>query len=270
MKTKRIAAPCDIKAVTTDPFVQRLAVGEIPWQTFWKEHPVDGCGRPFEGINVWLLVMLGYARNIFFTQEQLIALNAWPKKGQAGHTVVASRIKEGQRMIEYCQVFNIDQVHGIQKNNFPPDQDQSNPIKLCGELLLKMPQLPMILDVDTSVAYSAQQDIVYMPAQQSFRNFRCYFSGLFYALIHATGHPKRLNRDSFSQRTTDAPQRHSLEGLIAEMGCALLCSYVGIEPWYLVTHHPGAECWLGQVKNDMNLIPFAAMYADEAVEYILA
>lgn len=269
MKTQRIAAPCDIKAVTVTPFIQRLAHGQIPWHIAWKEQPEDGCGRPFQGINIWLLVMLGYARNIFYTREQLVALNAWPKKGEAGHKVIASRVKEGQRMIEYHEVFNIAQVQGIPIHKVPPLEERKNPIKLCGEIPLNMPQLPMILDVDRTVAYSSRQDVIYMPAQKSFQDLPHYFSALFYMLIHATGHPKRLNRNSFTQRTATTPYRYSLEDLICEMGCALLCSHVGIEPWYLVTHRQGAQHWLGQAKSDMIFILFAALYADEAVQSIL-
>lgn len=269
MKTQRISAPCDIKAVTVTPFIRHLAQGIIPWHTSWREQPVDGCGRPFQGINIWLLVMLGYARNVFYTREQLVALYAWPKKGEVGHKVIASRVKEGQRMIEYHEVFNIAQVQGIPKSKVPPLQERKNPIKLCGEILLNMPQLPMILDVDRTVAYSSKQDVIYMPVQKSFMNLPHYFSTLFYLLTHATGHPKRLNRNSFTQRTTTAPYRYSLEDLVAEMGCALLCSYVGIEPWYLVKHRAGAQDWFGQAQNDMIFILFAAIYADEAVQSIL-
>ena len=53
-----------------------------------------------------------------------------------------------------------------------------------------------------------------------------FYSTLFHELIHSTGHPKRLNRESLKDTEEEA---YSKEELVAEMGAAFLCTQTGIE-----------------------------------------
>ncbi len=65
-----------------------------------------------------------------------------------------------------------------------------------------------------------------MPHLSQFRDADSYFAALFHELVHATGHPRRLDR--FSHEEGNPLERYSFEELVAEFGAAFLGALCGI------------------------------------------
>ena len=63
----------DVYQIVTDRIIRELEKGTIPWQKPWNTAGLPKnliSNRPYRGINVWLLSMLGFERNFFLSKKQ--------------------------------------------------------------------------------------------------------------------------------------------------------------------------------------------------------
>ena len=81
--------------------------------------------------------------------------------------------------------------------------------------------------------------------------------------IHATGSKHRLDRKK-GDKYLDA---YAYEELVAELGAAMTCSYIGI-PLEQLQHTQYIKSWLTSLKNDKNYIFSAAAEANKAFQYL--
>jgi antirestriction protein ArdC len=259
----------DICSVIINCFTSHLAVGTIPWHTTWKEIPKDISGRPFHGINIWLLANLGYTRNVFLPWSQIKNLKAMVKRGEVSHQAVFWKQENGEDTLWIDRIYNISQVQGLKSQIIPPAEEIGNDMELCYKIIQNHPTMPVILEQGTSVHYSLNTDTIYLPQPEFFENDGQWFSTLFYLMVQSTGHPQRLKRASCTNKGLLDPKTYDVEDLIAEMGCSYLSSFVGIEPWFLTKYHADSEGWLQALYRDSTLALAASIYAQEAVDYIL-
>ncbi|OQP64752.1 hypothetical protein A3860_18510 [Niastella vici] len=270
MNTKTKSALPDVHSVVTNQFIEDLEKGIIPWHTWWTEHPVYINGWPVDHINVWLLANLCYPRNVFLNALQMTRFKTRKKeRGEKGHTIV--RIRHGNILPTlYCsEVYNIEQLEGLCGDEIPARRVISSPTKKCADLLAEMPKFPKIVWENSPAHYSLKTDTIVMPEEECFENVIQYYSSLFYGLAQSTAHGKRRKRDTAVDRKLTDPKTYSCEELITEMTASYLCSFTGITPWYLTTYHNDAHGWLRKLQTDTTLAITAAMYAQEAVNYIL-
>ena len=82
--------------------------------------------------------------------------------------------------------------------------------------------------------------------------------------IHATGAKRRLNRKAFREYSVE---NYAYEELVAELGAAMTCSYIGI-PLEQLQHTQYIKSWLASLKNDKNYIFSAAAEANKAFQYL--
>jgi antirestriction protein ArdC len=250
-------------------FTEQLARGSIPWHTTWKERPMDIFGGPYCGINLWLLLNTHYSRNIFLSKAQITSFKLAVKKKEQGHSVLAGIERRGKQSITLRKVYNMDQLQGFKEWWISPLKEHNSNIRQrCNEIVEKMPSSPQIIKYGSSVFYSVKDDTIYMPREGFFKNDQQIYSALFYALVQSTGHSKRLNRETCKPRSRSKQKLFSREELIAEMGCTLLCSCAGIDPWYVTKYHTNAKGWFRKMQRDIALVTIAAFYADQAVDYI--
>jgi antirestriction protein ArdC len=77
--------------------------------------------------------------------------------------------------------------------------------------------------------YSPTNDQVTLPPRSLFESAEEYWCTLWHETGgHATGHPKRLNRDSLKEAAPFGSAIYSVEESIAEMTAAYLCGIIGI------------------------------------------
>ena len=68
-------------------------------------------------------------------------------------------------------------------------------------------------------------------------------------MSHATGHPKRLNRNSITEAAPFSSPTYSFEEMVAEMSAAYLCAEAGISPAVLENQAAYIAGWLKKLKR---------------------
>jgi antirestriction protein ArdC len=153
--------------------------------------------------------------------------------------------------------------------NIPPADNSAFVTTKPAEVVLNMPQRPVIKHGMSAAYYSPATDIIGMPDSTRFESPDHYHATLFHELIHSTGHEKRLKRASIMERNGYGSDPYAREELIAEMGSAFLCGYAGIVDRTIDSSAAYLEGWLKQLKEDKTLIVHAAAQAQKAADFIL-
>src|SRR5215469_15816867 len=85
---------------------------------------------------------------------------------------------------------------------------------------------------------------------------------------HASGHSKRLNRDSITEAAPFGSAIYSVEEIVAEMTAAYLCGITGIENRTIDNSAAYVANWLRHLRDQRKLIIHAAAQAQRACDYI--
>ncbi|MBV8359926.1 MAG: hypothetical protein JO189_18615, partial [Deltaproteobacteria bacterium] len=87
-----------------------------------------------------------------------------------------------------------------------------DPIQTCEKILAGMPNPPDIVHAGDMAFYSPATDRVTMPPRALFESAEEYWATLFHECGgHATGHPKRLNRESLTEAAPFGSATYSVE-----------------------------------------------------------
>jgi len=279
----------------TNLIIEHLERGVVPWRCPWQREvgiPRNfHTGKTYNGINVLLLGMRHMASPYWLTYRQAQELGGHVRRGEHGsHIIKAGESKASssdettsedaeprQRrrvfLREYT-VFNAVQIEGI---DFPsanpiPQLPERERIQAAEQVVAEMPLPPVIQEgKSTAACYRLAMDTVQMPAFTSFESAEAYHLTLFHELVHATGHPKRLNRESLIKHDGFGGKVYSFEELVAEMGAAFL----GIETHIVSDAHKQSaaylQSWLNvlRVKDHKRWIVQAASQAGKAAAFIM-
>lgn len=276
----------DVYAIITEHIMAQLEQGVIPWRQPWINGAIPRnlmSKRPYRGINVWLLAMLGYEHNYFLTYKQVQELGGKVKQDTTGHPIVywkynnteAEDVSEEElarkrAILRYYLVFNISQCEDIPLEKLPPlDTAQTEPLLECEAILQSMPNPPDIQFKEIEAYYHPGKDFINMPKQKLFRTKEEYYATLFHELIHSTGHPSRIGREGVQQMTPFGSTSYSKEELIAEIGSCYLAHFAGIAPKPLVNSVAYIQGWLEHLQHNKKILIFAAAQAQKAADYIL-
>lgn len=286
-KTEATGSHKDIYALVTDKIIEAMERGVVPWKRAW-----EACGIPmnyitkraYSGINLMLLSLLSFERPYFLTFKQVQTLGGRVKKGAKGWPVVFWKLIEANKktdkenkqeekipLLKLYYLFNVEDIEGI-SFKFPEDNFKPKfSIEACEQIVSNMPISPTIVHANRAKAYySPSRDIVNIPQIEQFATSENYYKTLFHELVHATGHPSRLNRKTVVDAGRFGDESHSKEELIAEIGAAFLYHVAGIATQGLVDYSAAyVQNWLAALKNDKRLIVEAASQAQKAVNYIL-
>lgn len=263
----------------TERIVALLEQGTVPWHKLWKVN--TGLPRnlvskkPYRGINVFLLMAMSYESPHWLTFRQAIQLGGNVKKGEKACPVVFWKKMEiedkksggpqTKPLLRLYHVFNAAQCDGLKD----APEEIPMPVTKPAEIMAKMPQPPVVKHGMAQAFYSPTDDSVGMPERERFDSEVGYFAALFHELVHATGHEKRLNRASITERNGFGSNPYCKEELIAELGSAFLCGYADIVDRTIDNSAAYLEGWLKQFQNDRTLIVYAAAQAQKAADFIL-
>lgn len=276
----------DVYEMVTNPIIELLETGTIPWQKPWTEAGVPMnliSKRAYRGINLWLLLSLNYERNLFLTWDQLKKIGGSVNKDQHGHIVVFWKNVKKQPeeldsekkpkmipMLRYYKVFNIEQCKDIPKDMIPElFKEETDPIAECEGIINGMQNAPVIRHKEQKAFYHIAEDYINMPKKKSFKNSEAYYSTLFHELVHSTGSEKRLGRKTITEMNEFGSEAYSIEELIAELGAAYLSSLSGILNKEIQNTVAYIDGWLGKLRNDKRFIVQASGQAQRAVDCIM-
>jgi len=273
--------------IVTSKIVEMLEKGVIPWRKPWSAPgepamPVNlVTGRPYRGINAFLLHACGITP-YWLTYRQAKQLGGNVKRGEHGVPVVYWNWIEKEVVDEdsgetktknipflrYYTVFNLSQTEGI-KSPDPVTNTDFQPIAIAQSVIDGMPNPPSIRHGGNRAFYRPRTDEIVLPLPGAFDSEEYYYSVAFHELVHATGHPSRLNRKSIAKLSPFASTDYSKEELVAEMGAAFLCAHTGIEQKTLDNSAAYIQGWLESLRNDKRLVVSAAAQAQKAADFIL-
>jgi antirestriction protein ArdC len=287
----------DIYKMITDRIIEKLEAGTIPWHQPWRS-----IGAPrnlvskklYRGVNVWLLTAQGYTSPYWATIRQINELGGQVRKGEKSTPLVFWKIYvdgvevktgepeaeseqpqgQGKRrfVLRYYSSFNTEQCDlpaTVIDKLALPEPRQLDPIEACEAILAGMPNPPEIVHAGDKAFYSPVADRITMPARGLFESVEEYWSTLWHEEGHATGHPRRLNRESIKEAAPFGSATYSGEEIVAEMTAAYLCGITGIENRTIDNSAAYIAGWAKKLRDDHKLIIHAAAQAQRACDYVL-
>lgn len=298
---KTTAAKPSVYQAVTDRIVSSLKSGIIPWQKPWQSPTYAGgnlprnfcTGKPYRGVNIFLLWSTPYSAPFWLTFKQAQELGGTVRKGEKGTGIVFYKQLNGKKdgdveqpqeptgeqdknnrspfVLTSYTVFNVEQCDGLHLPEVLPSVEP-DPIasdETCEAMVqgwAGRPTLQLLSPTERRAYYRPATDSVHMPARFRFVDASLYYSTLFHELVHSTGHETRLNRTFGSHFGDDL---YSKEELIAETGAAFLCAISGVENTHTERNTTAyLQNWIQQLEGDNRLILQAAAAAQKAVDMI--
>lgn len=265
----------------TERIVAILEQGTVPWHKPWSVS--TGLPRnlvsqkPYRGINVFLLMSMGYESPHWLTFRQAVQLGGTVKKGEKSCPVVFWKPMEvtdkesGEAVkipfLRLYHVFNIAQCEELKQ--VPTAENVVFAATPAAEIVANMPRPPGLKHGMAAAYYSPSSDTVGLPESKRFDTEDAYHATLFHELVHSTGHEKRLKRLSITERNGFGSDPYCKEELIAELGSAFLCGQSGIMERTIDNSAAYIKCWLQRLQEDKTLIVYAAAQAQKAADFIL-
>lgn len=277
----------DAYQVITDRILALLEAGTVPWHKPWNAEtgmPKNlASGKPYRGINVFMLGTQHYGSPYWLTFKQCKAPGGSVKRGEKSTPVVFWKISEYQHenddgetetrksfLLRYYNVFNVEQCEGIDAPTVEDVEHDHEPIPHCEQIVTGMPNAPSIEHREAQAYFRPRTDTVNMPKLSLFDTPEEYYSTLFHELTHSTGHKSRLNRKTLTDICPFGSINYSKEELCAEMGAAYLCGTTGIENRTIDKSAAYINGWLAKLRRDPKVLVNAAAQAQKAADHIMA
>ncbi len=283
----REAAKRDVAAEITRKVLDDLLQGTAPWVKSWTADgpklPLRSNGIPYTGINVLLLWMeaheKGYSSPNWMTFRQAAALGGHVRKGEHGAMVVYANtihktehtdegdIEKDIRFLKQYTVFNVQQIDGLPTLYYakpPPKFDSSAQRIAHADAFFRNTGARVVTGDKPS--YNNLSDIITMPALENFSDAESYYGVISHEFIHWTKGEGRIARDFGRKIWGDAG--YAYEEIVAEMGAAILCADLDIEPVVSPRHSAYIASWIRALQDDRKFIIAAAAHAQRAADYL--
>lgn len=268
-----------------DMILKALDEGVSPWHKTWAGGlmPCSAVtGKPYRGVNILLLGLLGYECPRFLTFKQCQNLGGRVKKGEHGHIVqfwkpIVNKVTDEETgetksksfmMNRSYIVFNVSQCEGLPEELYKVGEiKEHKPIEEAEAMWKGYANKPNTVFTDGDEAfYMPSRDEINVPKMGHFDSPEEFYATLFHEGVHSTGHESRLNRKI---RNDFGSEKYSEEELTAEIGAQLLCQMCGITT---TLENSAAYCkgWAKYIRKAPKMsIIYAASRAQKAADYIM-
>jgi len=277
----------------TKTIVDAIEAGVGTFQMPW--HTGKPIGLPmnattyaaYRGVNVLSLWIAAFARNFptgeWASYKQWQSIDAQVRHGEQGTLIIFYKQIEKSALDEtdpdqrierryYAKpswVFNAAQCDGYE----PRGPEPSNQLERIEDAEAFVEAIGARIEHGHPMAcYRRTADMIEMPKWESFiasttsTAAESYYGVLLHELTHWTGAEHRLKRD-YGKRFGD--EAYAREELVAELGSAFLCSWLGITAEPRQDHAAYLGSWLKVLKSDSRAIFTAASAAQEAHDYLI-
>lgn len=276
--------------IVTERIIEYIEKNNVlPWTKPWAT--VDANQQNFKsktiynGINIFLTGMCGFASPYWLTFKQIIELGGKLKKDSRGTPIVywqpstkkadEDEEEDDKKLFRgfhrYYTVYNAEQIDGIEFPAIePPKTREFTPIEEAEKVLRQMQNKPEIRHWGQSANYNPMLDRVTIP-NTAFNSKEEYYSTVFHELAHSTGHPSRLNRFAIDNTSHKfGSKTYSKEELVAEMSSAFVLNTIGINTEQSDRNSSAyIKSWLRSLKNDPKMVVSASSRASRAADYIM-
>jgi len=268
--------------IITNRIIEQLEQGEILWRKPWtcnQALPQNfTTKKPYRGLNVPLLGTSKYDCALWGTANQIKEKKGTIIPGSESSPLVYFAWVQGKKdpnrpnkkpdeypMLRYYRVFNLLQTTGIEFPD-PTVIEKFQPIDLCNRLIEQL-RIPAVTHGFTSPSYDPFNDVIRMPAPDTFDTPESYYATLFHWMVVSTGHPNRLNRWKSAEKLNNDEFGH--ESLVAEFGSSFLCAMSGISKTLLINQVAYIQGWLKVLQSDSRVAVIAASQAHKAVDFLM-
>lgn len=118
--------------------------------------------------------------------------------------------------------------------------------------------------------YSPREDYIMVPEAGAFTTVADFWATTIHEHAHWTGAASRLNRDGIVKSTGFGSEAYAYEELVAEIGSAFTCAYLGVKREGLMDNHVAYLAnWRKALKDDPTVIQRAANEAGKCMRYLI-
>lgn len=246
-------------------------------------------GAPYNGINVLILWMtsmkLGFSSDAWLTFKQAKDLGGSVRRGEKGVKCVffkplpvepdSNAESDEDVVFVPCRriftLFNLDQVDGLATGAHGDSSVTHAPDHQAQAVIDHLNRYCLDEGIETSrrpdlAGYSVMHDSIVLPPSESFESPGDEAVTFAHEVVHATGHPSRLDRlsrDGSTQGLKKGSKEYAFEELIAELGASFISAQMGVEG-QLTQHASYIDEWLQVLGKDKTLLPKAAAAASKA------
>ena len=283
----------DVYAIVTEKIINMLESGVVPWRRPWTSTGLPRnlvSKKPYKGINYFLLSATKYVSPFWLTYRQAREVGGHVRKGEESTIVIFWKVEDSKRsnedleveetddknrrrfLLRFYRVFNLEQCELPQAvlDKLPKIETyQHDPIEAAERIIANMPNPPEIQYAGSKAFYSPITDRITLPPRELFSSAEEFFGTLAHEASHASGHPKRLNRESIAEAAPFGSPIYAVEELVAEMSAAYLCAEAGISPAVLENQAAYVQGWMAKLRGEKRMVVIAAAQAQRAADYIL-
>lgn len=243
-------------------------------------------GKEYRGINILILAAAawknGYKSKTWGTFQQWLEKKCPVKKGEKATQIIFWKpltykeqitAENGDVVEEEKQtfvarayyVFNAEQVEGYSEEI--PEIKKID-IEAVAEInkFFDNTGIPYKYGDGSAAYYVPSKDLVVIPARENCTGLTEYAATFSHEMTHATGHKKRLARNMFSNKGTQA---YAYEELIADIGAGMVCSHIGYDYAFSKNNLAYLKSWLKVVHDDPKKIVSACSMAQKAADYLI-
>src|SRR5713226_7870554 len=162
--------------IVTSRILAELEKCQVPWRKPWRTLPPANLisKKPYRGINVFLLALVGYGSQYWLTYRQAQALGGNVRRGEHGTKIVFWKFDKYETetadgdteerksaFLRYYTVFNLEQTEGLKALLALP---AARPIESAEAIAQGMPN-PPAFEQDFQAAYIPFRDVVTIPSR---------------------------------------------------------------------------------------------------------
>lgn len=219
-------------------------------QQYEEKFKLDIKGEKGTKIEYWFLYDKKEKKNYSFEEAKILIENNF-------------KVREDFKLKnKIFVVFN-----GQQIKNLKPFEKKAKQNILLDELIYNL-GIKIVYNDQNKSYYDVKKDCIFLPKISYFINQHEYDFTLLHEISHATGHPKRLNRNlSFNFGTKD----YAFEELIAELSaCFIGFSFFENNMDYkkLKNHFAYVSSWIKEIEADNNFFFKAVEEASKVSDYL--
>ena len=279
----------NFKRMNTYTLITNQIIANIKNAKSWSDminatSPVNITGRPYNGINRFLLGKSKYKSRIWGTFKQITQYGGRVKKGEKSSIVAlwmrykpkdATGATEERWYLKLYHVFNVEQCTFIDGNEYlaqlegklNKDAIPATADKVVSSYLKREHIQLVTVQNHSTPYYSPAKDLISITDHLLYKNNNEYLMTLYHEIVHSTGHPKRLHRFDVGSSVFGSHD-YSLEELVAEIGANFLSASTGVS-YDFMNSVAYIKSWIPHLEQHPRWIVSAASKAERAVESVL-
>jgi antirestriction protein ArdC len=268
-----------VQEIIVKGMIEALENGVVPWQKPWNSRESAFKNlmskKPYRGVNVLALSVLGGGDEFYLTFNQIKAKGGTLIKGTKGipisfYTMVDKKDGTGKFPLHrYYLVFPASQVEGIKLPEKPKSEDAKEflPIPFCDQMVTAAAVCP-VNHGGNRACFTPALNKISMPNPEDFSSPSHYYATLFHEIGHALALP--ATGENLSKNGSFGSDPYAKEELVAEIFSCFCLSYVGIMEDGLFTNGKAyVASWATKLKSDPSLVIQAASQAQKRFDYFL-